>query len=62
MNAFSMPRYYVRRQSPPGLPRMANYSCNAALSRKPATIASTERLLAACTCRDKDPVIMRNFQ
>ena len=66
MSAFSIPMYGARRDvyhyGPRIARRMADYSYHAPPSRKPATLASTERLLAACTCRDKDPVIMRNFQ
>jgi hypothetical protein len=62
MNQLSIPQHPVLRLFPPGVERRAGCSRNAAPSRTPVTMASTERLLASFTTRNKDAEILRNFQ
>lgn len=48
---------------PSGFWRMSDYTCNhAAVSRRPATAASGERLLAEFAAHSSDSEIMRHFQ
>ena len=62
MHRFSTPQHDLPRHYPISIGRMTRYARNAAPSHQSVTIASAERLPAACAMHSNNLEIMQNFQ